>query len=447
MIDTDVIVIGGGAAGLMAAITAARCGARTLIIEHMDRVGKKILSTGNGKCNYTNALQGVSYYRGEDPAFVLPVFAQFGHEETVAFFQELGIYPKVRKGYFYPASEQASSVLDVLRMECDYQNIGIYTSCNIKSIQKGQNGYQIDTEKHAFSTEKIIFATGLLAAPKTGSDGSAFLHIERLGHHFIDIVPALVPLQGKQSFFKSLAGIRAEATIYLYIKSPDFCAKSADMADALSGCEKICSETGELQLTDYGISGIPVFQISRFATKALHEKKKVCVRIDFLPTLTDEQASVLLEQRFYVYAHGKDCSETLVGLFNKKLIDVLLKESRIDLHLPAEQIKPKQLARLLSTIKQFHVDIIGSKDVAAAQVCAGGVATGEVDEKTLESKRAKGIYFAGEVLDIDGTCGGYNLQWAWSSGYVAGVHAAGSPAAEKSAWNRQRNQKGLTDQI
>lgn len=420
MINTDVIVIGGGAAGLMAAITAARCGAKTLIIEHMDRVGKKILSTGNGKCNYTNALQGVSYYRGENPAFVLPIFEQFGHEETVNFFKELGIYPKVRKGYFYPSSEQASSVLDVLRMECDYQNVRIYTSCNIKSIQKQRDGYQICSDKGAFSTKKIIFATGLLAAPKTGSDGSAFLHIERLGHHFIDVVPALVQLQGKQSFFKSLAGIRAEVTIDLYIENPDFDAKSADMI----GWEKICTETGELQLTDYGISGIPVFQISRFATRALHEQKKVCTKIDFLPALNDEQVSAMLEERFYMYAHGKDCSEALIGLFNKKLIDVLLKESRIDLHLPAEQIKPGQLACLVTTIKHFHVDIVGSKGVEVAQVCAGGVATCEVDGRTLESKLAKGVYFAGEVLDIDGTCGGYNLQWAWSSGYVAGVHAA-----------------------
>lgn len=424
MISTDIIVIGGGAAGLMAAITAARCGAKTLIIEHMDRVGKKILSTGNGKCNYTNALQGVSYYRGENPAFVLSVFEQFGHEETVRFFQELGIYPKVRKGYCYPSSEQASSVLDVLRMECDYQDVKIYTSCNIESIQKEQNGYRISTDKCAFSTKKIIFCPGLLAAPKTGSDGSAFPHIERLGHHFIDIVPALVQLQGKQSFFKALAGIRAEVTIDLYIEDSDFDAKRTNVAEHMSGWKKVCSETGELQLTDYGISGIPVFQISRFATRALCDKKAVCARIDFLPGLSAEQMLTMLEDRFYTYAHGKKCCEALIGLFNKKLIDVLLKESQIDLQLSAEQIKPKQLARLLSTIKQFPVDIIGSKGFDAAQVCAGGVATFEVDDKTLESKLAKGVYFAGEVLDIDGTCGGYNLQWAWSSGYVAGVHAA-----------------------
>lgn len=424
MINTDVAVIGGGAAGLMAAVTAARCGAKTLIIEHMDRVGKKILSTGNGKCNYTNALQGISYYRGEDPAFVLPVFEQFGHEETVQFFKELGIYPKVRKGYFYPASEQAAAVLDVFRMECEYQNVQTVTSCNLKNIKKTTDGYLIDTDKDAFSTKKIIFATGLLAAPKTGSDGSAIPYIERFGHHFIDIVPALVGLQGKQSFFKTLAGIRAEVNIDLYIENEHFQDKKTAAPDGMTGWEKACRESGELQLTDYGISGIPVFQISRFATRALHEKKSVCALIDFLPALDEAEAVEMLEERFYNYAHGKDTGEALVGLFNKKLIDVLLKESRIDLHLPAEQIKPGQIKRLCATIKRFRVDVIGSKNIDAAQVCAGGVDTREVDGRTLESKLAKDVYFAGEVLDIDGTCGGYNLQWAWSSGYVAGVHAA-----------------------
>lgn len=425
MINTDVTVIGGGAAGLMAAITAARCGAHTVIIEHMDRVGKKILSTGNGKCNYTNALQGVSYYRGEDPAFVLPVFSQFGFEETIAFFEELGIYPKVRNGYYYPASEQAASVLDVLRMECDYQKVRTYTSCSLKSIKKRENGYQIVTDKDAFLTKSVIFATGLLAAPKTGSDGSAFPYIERLGHHFVDIVPALVQLQGRQSFFKSLAGIRAESTIKLYIEGTEKSANSSKKKPDNQKKSTVYQETGELQLTEYGISGIPVFQLSRFATRALQKKQRVYALIDFMPKLTETELFSLLERRCREYAHGKTSNEALIGLFNKKLIDVLLKESEISLHQSAEELKSKQIQRLCQTIKQFRVDIINSKGVDVAQVCAGGVDTSEVNADTLESKLTEGVYFAGEVLDIDGTCGGYNLQWAWSSGYVAGIHAAG----------------------
>ncbi len=419
MITTDVTVIGGGAAGLLAAITAAGCGARTTLIEHMDRVGKKLLSTGNGRCNYTNAMQDISCYRGECPAFVLPVFAQFGHEETVAWFRELGIWPKTRGAYFYPASDQAASVLDVLRMECAYRRVDLHTGCHLSALKKDKKYWQVSTSQGAISTKTVIFATGLLAAPKTGSDGSAIPYIEGLGHHFIDIVPALVQLQGKQSFFRSLAGIRAEALISLQIQNGHF-----SPGEASAGEETVYREQGELQLTDFGISGIPVFQLSRFATRALSQKRRVTALIDFLPSVTREETLALLAARFGGQAHGKTAQEALVGLFHKKLGEVLLKEAGIPLHLPAAQVSAADRERLTEQIKRLRVDIIGSKGMDAAQVCAGGVDTREVDPATLESKLAGGIYFAGEVLDIDGACGGYNLQWAWSSGYVAGSHAA-----------------------
>ncbi len=454
MKKTDVTVIGGGASGLMAAIFAARGGSRTQILEHMDRVGKKILSTGNGKCNYTNALQGESYYRGENPAFVMPIFAQFGHKETVELFAKLGIYPKERTGYFYPKSEQAAAVLEVLRMECEHQGVEITTSCELKAISRCKEGYRIETNCGDLISRKLIFATGLLAAPKTGSDGSAFPYIRQLGHHFCEIVPALVPLMAKQSFFKALAGVRTEASVHLYIDNSPICSETGEfhfceivpalvplMAKqsffkALAGVRTeasvhlyidnspICSETGELQLTDYGISGIPVFQISRFATKALAKHRKVTAKIDFLPALTEKEVSELLLKRFHTYGADKDCSQALIGLFNKKLIDVLLKESGIDLHLPAKKLGDRELRRLCETICGLSVEIIGSKPVDAAQVCAGGIPVCEVEQETLESKLAPGVYFAGEVLDIDGICGGYNLQWAWASGAVAGSHAA-----------------------
>ena len=418
MIQTDVTVIGGGAAGLVAGISAASCGAGTIIVEHMDRVGKKLLATGNGKCNYTNALQGISYYRGENPAFVLPVFEQFGLAETLAFFEELGIYPKERTGYYYPASGPASSVLDVLRMEADYRKVDIYTSCELQSVEKTGRGFRIRLEKDEILTKTILFATGLLASPKTGSDGTAFQHIEKLGHHFIDIVPALVQLKGKQAFFKELAGIRAEMCMELYVD------------DA-----RICSECGELQLTEYGISGIPVFQLSRFAVRALRQNRRVCARINFAPNMDEAVLSALLEKRFGENARGKSASEALIGLFNRKLSAVLLKESGIGLHAQAGTVEKKQLGTLCGTIRNFRVDLVGSKGFEAAQVCAGGVDTAEIDSRTLESKLVRGVYFAGEVIDIDGTCGGYNLQWAWSSGYVAGRHA-GAKALEIKAGER-----------
>ena len=263
------------------------------------------------------------------------------------------------------------------------------------------------TNQGKIHAKTIIFATGLLASPKTGSDGSAIPYIEKLGHHLIDVVPALVQLQGKQAFFKTLAGIRAEVAMELYIEG-----------------QKKQAETGELQLTDYGVSGIPIFQLSRFATRALAQRKSVYVQIDFAPQLQEAELFRLLMERFYQYSHGKTALEALIGLFHKKLIQVLLEEARIETQMRAEDVSKKQLQNLCNKIKQFRVDIVGSKDFTSAQVCAGGVSTKEVEASTLESRLVPGVFFAGEVLDIDGTCGGYNLQWAWSSGRVAGIHAA-----------------------
>lgn len=403
----EVIVIGGGAAGLMAAISAARVGAKVVILEHKEKTGKKILSTGNGKCNYTNAQQGISFYRGENPAFVVPAFEQFGFKETVAFFEEIGITPKVKNGYYYPASEQASAVLDVLRLETNYLRVKEVCECEICAIKTCKNGFLIHTSQGDFAGNSVILATGLLAAPKSGSDGTIFPYIDKLGHHFIDVVPALVPLQGKQAFFKQIAGIRAEIQAILYVEN-----------------EKIASENGELQLTDYGVSGIPIFQLSRYATKALKAGKKVYMMLDFLPNLTQDETIELFTKRLHKLEQKKTMSECFVGLFNKKLAEVLIKEAGISLGDSPKKLSSEQIMCLAELAKGLRVDITGSKSFEQAQVCAGGVDTEEICAETMESKIVPGVYFAGELIDIDGMCGGYNLQWAWSSGYLAGLHAA-----------------------
>ena len=405
--ETDVLVIGGGASGLMAAITAARNGAKTIILEHKEKSGKKLLSTGNGKCNYTNDEQGISNYRGDNPDFVVPIFEQFSKKDTISFFEEIGILPKIKNGYYYPASEQASAMLEVLHLEVNYLRVEEYLNCTIKEIRKKNKVYEIGTDFGTFVTKTLIFATGLLAAPKTGSDGSAFQYIEGFGHHFIDIVPALVPLQGKQAYFKSLAGIRADAVITLFVDNA-----------------QISRERGELQLTDYGVSGIPIFQLSRYATKALHKGQSVHVLMDFLPDYKTEEVVELLEKRFLKPNQKKTKVECLVGLFQRKLAEVLLKEAGISLDGAPAKVTTYELNNLAHHIKGLRAEIIKSKSYEQAQVCAGGVDTTEIYEQTLESKLSKGVYFAGEVIDIDGRCGGYNLQWAWSSGYVAGKHAA-----------------------
>ena len=410
----DVVVIGGGAAGLMAAISAARAGAKVVILEHKEKTGKKILSTGNGKCNYTNEKQDIICYRGEHPDFAMSVFKQFGFSETVTFFEEIGVTPKVKNGYYYPASEQATAVLEVLRLEANYLRVKEVCECEIKQINPADNSFFLETSVGGYTGKSVIFATGLLAAPKSGSDGTSFPYIERLGHHFIDVVPALVPLQGKQAFFKQIAGIRAEIRADLYV-----------------GNAKIASEYGELQLTDYGVSGIPVFQLSRYATKALKVGQKVYMILDFMPHTSMEEAILLFERRLHKAEQKKTICECFVGLFNKKLAEVFIKEAGISLGDSPKKVTDEQIVHLAETVKGLRVDITGSKSFEQAQVCAGGVDTEEISAQTMESKIVPGVYFAGELVDIDGMCGGYNLQWAWSSGYIAGLHAAQRSSVEQ----------------
>lgn len=402
----DIAVVGGGAAGLVAAIMAARAGAKVLILEHNEVLGKKILATGNGKCNYTNKMQGVDKYYGQNPAFVAPVFEQFGLEETLQFFMGLGIYPKERNGGYYPQSEQATAIRDVLLMELQHQRIGIVCGCGIRGIEKTPKGFVFHTKGGDFYATKCIMATGGKTLKKSGSDGSGFLYLERFGHHVIDLVPGLVGLKGKQSFFADIAGIRADAKIDLYIENA-----------------YVCSERGELQLTNYGISGIPVFQLSRVAARALVEQKKVYATLNFVPFLEKEQCLSYFKKRFKK-AKEKRMSEALIGFFPEKLIPVLLEEAGIKAAKRSDKISEEELEALVDTAQGLRVDITDWNTFDTAQVTAGGVDTDEINAETMESKLCPGLYFAGEMVDIDGICGGYNLQWAWSSGAVAGMHAA-----------------------
>ncbi len=404
----DIIIVGAGAAGLAAGIHGAEHGAEVLILEHMDRAGKKLLATGNGKCNFTNEKQGIAYYRGKDPAFVLPALEQFGLRETLDFFRKLGILPKCRRdGYYYPASGQAASVREVLLMECRRRNVTIACDVGIRSIQKQGEFFLFRTKQGEYTGRACIIATGGKAARKTGSDGSGFPYIVGFGHKLTDIVPALVQLQGKQSFLKEIAGIRAEALAELYINH-----------------EKIAEDLGELQLTETGVSGIPVFQISRYAAYGLLRGKQVMVSLNFLPDYSDKQTKELLRERFVIYGEGKTAEESLIGLFPAKLNRVLLKESGISPDEKASECRKQKLDRLAFLIRHLRVDITGTRGFEQAQVTAGGVDTGEICPKTMESRLVPGLFFAGEVMDIDGMCGGYNLQLAWSSGYVAGKSAA-----------------------
>ena len=406
MKQRNVVIIGGGASGIVAAISAAREGANVTILEHKDRIGKKILSTGNGRCNLTNEYMEQECFRGDDVSMIADVLKQFGYQETVAFFEKLGVILKNRQGYIYPISDQATTILDVLRMELERLNVVVYLEQHVQAITKNAKGFKIATDKGSCFGDSVILATGGKAASVLGSDGSGYTLSKQFGHSLSPIVPALVQLKAKGNYFKQLAGVRTQAKVSLFVN------------------DKLVSEdTGELQLTNYGISGIPVFQVSRYAAKALYENKKVTAEIDFLPSMTDEVLDLFMKERKTFHGEKK-AEDFLVGMFHKKLINVLLKEAKIPLNESINAISDERLKNLLVLCKHFPVFIEGTNDFEQAQVCAGGVKTTEINPNTMESLNEPDLYIVGELLDIDGICGGYNLQWAWSTGFIAGKHAA-----------------------
>ncbi|MGN0170319.1 MAG: NAD(P)/FAD-dependent oxidoreductase [Lachnospiraceae bacterium] len=401
----DVIVIGAGASGCMAAIQAANRAKSVLLLEHLDKIAKKILSTGNGKCNYTNKAQGTCYYRGTHPAFVVSAMEQFDETKTIDFFREIGIYPKEKNGYVYPYSEQASSMVEVLELALKNSGVRVCLNCEISSVTR-QGRFVIDTNQGTFTGQTLIFATGLKAGRKAGCDGSAFQYLEQFGHRFIDVVPALVQMKSKDSFLKKLAGIRAEICLKMLVDG-----------------ECVFTDKGELLHIEGGLSGIVSFQASRYASYGCLRGQKVIAEIDYFPTGSEKELISEFSNRFYVYGKGKTILEAMVGFFPYKLCLAWLQELSIDHTLPAYRLTDKQLQMLAGMIKHCRVTITGTKGFEDAQVCAGGVDTTQINPETMESKLVPGLFICGELLDIDGMCGGYNLQWAWSSGYVAGTHA------------------------
>ena len=413
----QIIIIGGGASGMMAAIQAARKGAKVIILEHMDRVGKKLLSTGNGRCNLTNLHQTEECYRCQQEGFVFSVLNQFSVEDTLQFFRDLGIYMKDRNGYIYPNSDQASSVLDVLRMELEHQNIRVLLDCQVTSVQSSGRFF-VQTSQGKITGDALILAAGSKAAKNTGSDGSGYDLARDFGHNLVPPLPALVQLRCKEHHYKQLAGIRTEAKVEVMFREQRLPGRKGEYL-----WKVLAEDRGELQLTDYGLSGIPVFQISRYAAVALHKGMPVKARIDFLPQMTGNEANHMLYQRRQDMGY-KTWEQWMIGLFNKKLGLVLLKLAGIE---PGQNVSfssQDQWERLLKQIKGYETEVVATNSFEHAQVCCGGVDTMEVWPETMESKKVPGLYFAGEILDVDGICGGYNLQWAWSSGAVAGINAS-----------------------
>lgn len=386
-----IVVIGGGASGLMSAIWAARCGAQVTILEHNEKTGKKILATGNGKCNLTNAHQESSCYRSSQRDYPWEVIRQFPQADTIRFFTELGIYTKNKNGWIYPYSEQAASVAQVLEMEARYRKVKIKTREEVTDIIKLENGYRVLTETWQYDCDRVLICCGSSASQVEGSSSTGYELAKKLGHRVIEPMPALTALRGKGKYFGTWAGTRMEGIIRLEINGNIW-----------------KEERGEILFTDYGISGIAVFQISRYAVRAVREGCRVSCRLDLMPDFSEKELTTHLLKRKNDCPY-KSSQELLVGLLPSKMISVLSVKN-----------DPEKTA---ANIEDWVVPVRDAYSMNHAQVCSGGVDTSQLTVH-LQSRLHPGIYFAGEIVDVDGPCGGYNLQWAWSSGAVAGMAAA-----------------------
>ena len=403
----DIIVVGGGAAGTMAACVAADQGMHIGIIESNDILGKKLLATGNGRCNFTNDYMSISCFRTDSDFGKMEQILQcFPKEQTLEWFTQLGIIPKIRFGTgYYPLSMQASQVREAWEIACRQRQIHVFYHTRVLDIAAEQGQFCIMTNNGKFYSSSVIVTTGGYASPKTGSDGSLFPVYQQLGHTILSCVPALVPLISKDPMFPLVQGVRTDGRVTVIYGNDSF------------------TDRGELQFTKEGISGIPVFQISRYVAKLLQQQQRVTVECDLFPDIPEDAFQTILYQRFYEMGWYKTCREAMVGMLPDKLIQGLFQRCHISLDENAASISKGELKQLQSACKHLSIFVVDTKGFAAAQTTAGGISLNDVTE-SLESKHIPGLYFAGEVLDVDGICGGYNLQWAWSSGYVVGQAAS-----------------------
>lgn len=402
-----IIVVGGGAAGMMAAIVAANNGGEVIILERNDRVGKKLLATGNGRCNYTNINLNINNYHGKDNIFAEWALNNFDVKTTINYFEKLGITPAVEdNGKVYPLSFQSSSMLDILRYEIEEKNIKLITEAYVVDIKK-KNSFIIKLKDgKVFEAEKVILATGGMAMPVSGSDGNGYSLAKSLGHNLIPIHPGIVQLNLEGNFLKQIDGVKVIGVAKLYTKN-----------------KLILEDNGDILFTKYGISGPPILQLSRTALEYLKDGQEIELRISIIHTKTSKELESYLYDRFKNNGN-KTAQQSLVGLINKRLILPVLRELNIDKDKACGELSKVEVEKISQILTSWSFKITGSQTWGQAQVTAGGISTLDVDHRTMESKLVKGLYLVGELLDIDGDCGGYNLQWAWSSGYIAGKEAA-----------------------
>lgn len=407
-----IAVIGGGASGMFAAISAAREGAEVVVFERNQNTGKKILSTGNGRCNLSNQDIREKYYHGTTPSYVNKIFHKCSPSKTLQIFHEMGIDCKNKNGYLYPFSEQAASVVFALQTELKRLHVNVINETMVLNVEVLQNQQEVEVtfsckngEKKKECFDKIILSCGSNAVPKSGSDGNGYRLCRKLGINLLNPLPSLTQCLSKESWLKETAGIRCDVRLTVLI----------------NGIEKD-NEEGELQFTEKGLSGIVSFQLSGRAAREIEAGNSVIIQVNFLSFLDEKKYLIYIKNRIE-NAKGKNAEECLVGLFPQKLIRVLLRFAGIPYTQKTEEFTSKQISRLVDITTRFRVPIFAVNGFDQCQVCSGGVLTDELTEN-LCWKKNNNIYVTGELVDIDGLCGGYNLQWAWSTGYVAGKSAA-----------------------
>ena len=394
-----VIVIGGGASGMLAALSAAERGHTVILLERQQRLGRKLLATGNGRCNLTNTAASPAHYHGTEADFVRPALEKFGVEETLAFSRRLGLLTVTEYGgRVYPLSNSANSVLDVLRFALDRAGVELRCGCSAREIRRREQGYSVLTDEGTLEADALIVACGGCAGGKLGGVMDGYTLLKPLGHKRTGLYPSLVQLLTAPELPRALKGVRCPAKLRL-----------------TAGESLLAESEGELQFTETGVSGPAVFDLSRAASTG---GEGLTLHIAFLPQNEDEVLA-LLRQRREAFPN-LDSGEMLTGMVHNRLGRMLVKEAGLSASLPLRGLGDDALRALAAALRDLKLPVRGTEDFDHAQVTAGGIKTGGFNPETLESWFMPGLFVCGELLDVDGDCGGYNLQWAWSSGHLAG---------------------------
>ncbi|MBE5847202.1 MAG: aminoacetone oxidase family FAD-binding enzyme [Lachnospiraceae bacterium] len=404
-----IAIVGGGASGLIAAISAARNGADVTVFEKNDRIGKKILVTGNGKCNLSNTAFSASHYYTKDRDYIMSRFEEFGVKDTIDFFSSIGLLLTDRDGYLYPRCEQASAVLDVLRFTLERLSVRVVISCAVRSIRKEAESFTVSTEHGNETFDRVIVSCGNIAGvnpPKGGKlSPDSFLSLFPTDtFQTAPFSPALTALRCREAYCKALSGIRAKGSLHIPDEKEDI------------------FERGEVQFTDYGLSGIPAFQLSRKVGDLLRRRSFVPVCFDFFPELTDNELIAHIMDRLDNIGE-LSAERFFTGMVHKKILPVFFKLTGLRSQDRCDDIDRSRICKAAVLLKRFPFTCNALNPYQNAQVCAGGILLSEINEH-FESRRIKGLYLTGEILDVDGKCGGYNLQWAWTSGFLAGRSAS-----------------------